>query len=517
MNLWPHQERGYAGTIQACESGYENIVYASPTGGGKTRVMTELLKLLPQSVLYTHRRSLLGQTADVLESVGIPFGYRASGEDFNPDTPTQLAMIQSEHSAVSKNRRSVHNARIVLIDEGHANSGPTAQAIYQQHKCPKVYFTATPTSMGHCDYLVHAGTNTELRKCGAHVICEHYAPDEPDTKLIGKVKIDGGECAIGQRSRQKYCHRVYGSVIDNYHRLNPERRPAILFAPGVAESKWFCEQLNNSGIHAAHIDGEHCILGGEAIPTSDDIRNEIRDRLKEGRLHVVCNRFVLREGVDWPFLYHGIAATLFGGLSSYLQSGGRLLRNSGDWDHVRWQDHGGNSLRHGSLNADRHWELGITDSQIYQMRSESIREKKEPEPIVCPKCSAMRLSGPKCHKCGHQHVPNGKRPVLQSDGTLKFQKVAEWKPKRYMSDDEKAAQQWCSRVRAIQKSKKDTVKLMTFAQLEATIAMDNKWQYPPRTLPMMPIKASDWYRPIQDVPIERLSTEAKQPQTELFN
>src|SRR5690606_19790965 len=109
--------------------------------------------------------------------------------------------------------------------------------------------------------------------------------------------------------------------------LNPDRLPTILFAPGVKESIWFAEQFHSKGIRAAHIDGDDIWIDGEYYTSNHQLREEIRKMSESGELPLVTNRFVLREGIDWPFLAHGIFATVFGSLASYLQSGGRLLRN----------------------------------------------------------------------------------------------------------------------------------------------------------------------------------------------
>ena len=58
---------------------------------------------------------------------------------------------------------------------------------------------------------------------------------------------------------------------------------------------------------------------------------------------VLCNRFVC-AGIDAPWLAHGIFATIFTSLQSYLQSGGRLLRSFPGIDAVTIR-HGGNWWR----------------------------------------------------------------------------------------------------------------------------------------------------------------------------
>jgi len=143
---------------------------------------------------------------------------------------------------------------------------------------------------------------------------------------------------------------------------------------------------------------------------------------RNGKYKVVSNRFVLREAIDMPWLYHGIAACTFSTLASYLQASGRVLRYTPLWDHVIWQDHGSNIHRWGFINEDREWEIGKGNQQHYSERKEAGERAKdagEVEPIVCPKCDGCRTHGTQCPHCGHVHKMTT-RHVRQEDGTLKL-------------------------------------------------------------------------------------------------
>jgi len=131
------------------------------------------------------------------------------------------------------------------------------------------------------------------------------------------------------------------------------------------------------------------------------------------------------------------------------------------------------------------------------LREEKLRSKKEPEPIHCPKCSGIRLSGPDCPHCGYRHTTKS-RPVLQADGTLREMRGDIFRARRIAERTERLESDWVNRIRAIKRSKKDSVKSMTFAQVEANFARENDWRYPPRTMPMMPVHAADWFRPVRD-------------------
>jgi hypothetical protein len=45
---------------------------------------------------------------------------------------------------------------------------------------------------------------------------------------------------------------------------------------------------------------------------------------------------------------------------------------------------------------------------------------------------------------------------------------------------------------------------MTFRQAETLFALENNWQYPPRTVPLIPREPGDWWRKVCEVPTESL-------------
>jgi len=515
MKLWPHQASALHNINRARHSGIKNILLTSPTGGGKTVVMTELildeLSDTPNDIsLYTDRRMLLNQISERLYEKGIDHGIRAAGIDPALLRRTQLCMMQTEGNRTINGNRDIHPSGLVLIDEAHKMAAGTMVSLDEKHLEAKpdrikIGVTATPLGVGHFyDHLIVAGTVSELRKCGALVPAYTFAPNEPDTKWIGKIVIGEGECGLPVGKRMEFAHRVFGSLVEHYHQLNPEQKPTLMFAPGVKESKYLAQEFTRQGIICDHIDGSEIWIEGETLKANDDNRKLLAERSQDGRAKILSNRFVLREGIDWPWIAHGIFATVFGSLTSYIQAGGRLLRAHPTMEQVTIQDHGGNWWRHGSLNADREWRLEYTDRIMNGLRSKSLKEKKEPEPIVCPKCHGLRTHGKQCPHCGYEHV--GKvRMVLQKDGSLKPMRGDIFRAERFLSKSDKVVQEWVSRVSRIRKSRKDTVKGMTFQQARVSFARDHNWGYPPYGLPQMPLHDVDWFLPIQDVPIERLS------------
>lgn len=434
--LWPHQTRGINELRSAIDGGETAICLTSPTGGGKTRLASEIVKHARENgkrvVLYVHRRMLLSQTSRKMQEHKLDHGLMAAGYDPALLRDVQIASIQTIDSRVIKQEKwELHMADIVIVDEAHDIKAERAQKILNQHRemgAVIIGLTATPVGIGHIyNRIIVAGTKNELRKCGALVPCETYGPDEPDLKHIGSQKIQFSE---REQAKVIMVRKVFGRVFDNWKRLNPDGRPTLLFAPGVRESRWFARMFNRRGVTAAHIDGD----------TPDDERQQILEGSQEGTIKVVSNRLVLREGIDAPWLEHCILACVIGSYSSFVQAGGRMLRASPDTGKTKAiiQDHGGHWWRHGSLNDDMEWTLENTDQTIATKKRKSVTEGGEKEPVCCPECSRILrpsdyMSGG-CLKCGHK-FKQSQRMVVQVNGELKLMRGAVRKKKKPVDNE----------------------------------------------------------------------------------
>jgi superfamily II DNA or RNA helicase len=337
MSLWPHQERGLAALEDAMNRGVKRLLFTSPTGGGKTKVMIALLQMGFKSVVYSHRKLLREQLEGVLTDAGLRFGVRAAGVDPAFLRDIQLSSLQTENSWVlNQKRRELHDASLVLIDEAHDNKADVASEIIQRHidaGATVVGFTATPLDLGGLyDELIVAGNNTELRECGALLPCTVYAPNEPHAPKV-KPTVDGRytEKAVEGAMKRMTLH---GKVFEWWKKLNPDALPAIGFACSVETSLGWAKDFHKRGVAAAHIDGNDIWINGEYYFADSEARAQVLDESRSGGVKVVWNRYVMREGIDCPWFYHGILATIFGSLTAYLQSVGRLLRNFPAYDHV---------------------------------------------------------------------------------------------------------------------------------------------------------------------------------------
>lgn len=507
MSDWDDlQTRAFNETVVAIQAGQRRICVYGPTGFGKTRCMITLIEWaldnLGEVSLYTNRRQLCNQTKDILDAHGVDVGMRAAGHKPALARRVQLCMTQTEGSRVfAKKSRELHQAALVIVDEAHLQTGDTMQRIMQEtidRGGVYVGYTATPIDIGaNYDHLVIGAKFSECLKVGALVVAHTYAPDEPDLKHIKKYQV-GADLSEADNAKVMMRPGIFGRVFDHWGTLNPDRLPTILFAPGVKESVWFAEQFYKRGVRAAHIDGSDVWLDGEYISESPTARDDVIAMVRSGDVPIISNRFVLREGIDIPELRHGILATVFGSLSSYIQSCGRLLRAC-PWNqktHATIQDHGGNWWRHGSVNVDREWALEMTNHRIVGERQERIREKRELEPVTCSQCNRAYMPDlGACPNCGV--LFRGKsRMVVQIDGQLKPRQGDILKP-RQVREKPTTLDEW----KRIYYSQRKAGR--TFNQAYAWFFQKHHY-WPPKSLEFMPHDSGDWFAKINDVPQSRL-------------
>lgn len=514
------QARALAAIPAAWERGVKRLLLTSPTGTGKTRVATETIQREVReggsAILYSDRKMLIEQLMGDLDKAGIPYGVRSAGHDADLAQPVQISSLPTERRRVLDGGKwAIHGKGkrcLALVDEAHRHGADTAQQIFGLHYDAGhriLGITATPLGMADLyDELFIAGTVSEGRECGALVKALHYGPDEPDTRFLTKSQQDMTEPLVRKLMMQQ---GLFGRVLKNYEQLNPEHKATILFAPGVQESVWFAEQFayphkralaedrKLPAIPAAHIDGECVWVEGETYETSPAARQDVLEASKDGTIRVLANRFVLREGIDCPWLRHAVFATIFGSLQSYLQAGGRLLRADVGKASATVQDHGGNWWRHGSLNEDRHWQLDIDERTCAGLREEKLRNDPKEAPFRCEGCG-MILRVKQCPTCGWAVPPRWRygRPVVQRDGTLTVLEGAIYKP-RVIQERPDTAKLWKQMYYRALRSKNG----MTFRQAEALFVHEfHHW--PPRTLPLMPRSEISWFRKVRDVPREEL-------------
>lgn len=440
MNLPPpkdYQTRAVQRIQEARQNKGRPVMAVAPPGSGKSRCMLMLSTDEVESggtvLLKVHRKMLLDQLVRNLKDINADFGVISPDYPPNYDAKIQIASAQTLFArAVKSSKIELPKATLIINDEAHQQASKMERALifgsvqdnmiqegYASQGIDVVGFSATPIMESRIyDQIIDIVSYSELRRQNMHQLVHVYGPDEIDT-----AGLKAG--ANGEFSEKALAHRVpviFASVYNEWRKLNPNAYPAILFAPSVPASRWFAEEYMKKGVKVAHLDGQNCLLpeGGKLVQyqSTREMREEILRQSQTGEIDCIMNRFVLREAIDMPWLYHGIFATVMGSLTTFLQSVGRLQRFWAAYDHKILQCHGGSYWRHGSPNEDREWRLGLTAAICRRERVQRVLDGQAAEGIRCPNCGFWRKSGDECFSCKHRHKYSV-RAVRQLNGTLK--------------------------------------------------------------------------------------------------
>ena len=513
MPDWSHQDRAVEAVFAARARGVKSACLTSPTGSGKSRIgLSVAQRLLGEGKrvsLYTNRRLMVTQWSQAILEAGQYHGIRAAGHEDEREHPLQICSIQTEDARTLKRGQwELHACRpgdMAIIDEGHLHVAEVARKIRDRHKAGGAMtldLTATPLDMGGvCEELIVGATVPELIEAGVIVPAHHFGPDEPDLAKFKRIrsKVQNNQPVSENDARHvMMTPGIMGRVSKWFEQLNPSHKPTLLFGPGVKECIWFAERFAEIGITAAHIDGEHIWMDGELHRSSQSLREELLARSQAGEIKVVCNRFVLREAVDMPWIEHIIAATMFSDLQSYLQTCGRGCRTYPGKEFYTVQDHGGNWWRFGSLNEERKWKLEYASGMLEAIRADRLRARKDKEPRRCPKCAKIV----KFHicPCGYEFKGDKQaRPVVSTDDTVRHLSGSLFMP-RTISTQANGAALWRIMYWRARSDKWDA----TFRQAIAMYAQENSWQWPNPAWPLMPVNSDHIVRKVKDVPFREL-------------
>ena len=116
LALRPYQQ-DLLDRVRAAFAQHRTVCMQLPTGGGKTRIMAEILRRCvarpPQRALFlAHLDALLDDTAARLRADGVPVGIIQGGRAADPTAPVQVASLQTLHRRTER-----PPADLVILDE----------------------------------------------------------------------------------------------------------------------------------------------------------------------------------------------------------------------------------------------------------------------------------------------------------------------------------------------------------------------------------------------------------------
>ena len=384
---------------QSIGSGHRRPVLQLPTGGGKTRIAGEILKMAlgkgTRPCFVVPSISLIDQTIrslwdDGIRDVGV---IQADHPLTDYSQPVQVASVQTLA------RRQKPEVGLVLVDECHQQF-TTVQDWMKETAIPFIGMSATPWARGmgrNWDDLIVVAKTQDLIDQGILSPFRVFAPAHPDLSGVSTIAGDYNE---GELSEAMNKPELVADVVETWLRKG-ENRPTLVFAVNCAHAKHLQAKFEASGVPAGYIDSH--------TPAGD--REIVRQKFHSGQYRVVVNVACLTTGVDWDVRCIVLARPTKSEML-FVQIIGRGLRTAPGKVDCLILDHSDTHNRLGFVTDIHHEALDDGERQEPKERKQS-----EPLPRECPKCTALRP--PKvaaCPCCGFK--PERQTSVEEVEGEL---------------------------------------------------------------------------------------------------
>lgn len=411
MNLRDYQLSDIAAIRSEIKNGQRRVLYCLPTGGGKTVVASEIIRLASERgkriYFVAHRMELISQTSAKLDEMGIEHGVIMAGHArARPDLPVQVVSIQT-----AIRRQMPWRPDIVFVDEAHRARSNSYQQIIEACGDPVLIgITATPIRSDNKG-LGGQLFKTMVRGPGIGDLIDRGYLVRPKVYSwaidLKGIKTAGSDYSQPQLDAKMSDSKLIGDVLREWQK-RCAGRTTVLFASGIGHSKLLVQEFRAAGVTAEHVDG--------TTPKMD--RESILARLADGDIQVVSNFGVLCEGWDCPRVSALSIVRPTKSLSLYLQMAGRALRTFPGKEDCIILDHGGCAIRHGSPAEHREWSL--SEDRVGGPAGSDTKDVED-RMDVCPDCGSCYETGQvDCCECGYSFAKRRKAKIDTEAGELQL-------------------------------------------------------------------------------------------------
>ena len=360
----------------------DNIMFQMPTGTGKTRLFTSLIKDIlyrdkrdGKIVIIAHRKELIDQISKSLTLYEIDHALIISRKKRDLSKRVQVASIASLMNAKTRKKTEYKELNIdyIVIDEAHHAMARTYAMMCQRYKsAKKLGVTATPWRMNHSGFMFFDCYKRKQpyfqklikSKPISWFISEQYLSpytyysiqDKSETrKLIDSIKTYDkfGDYAETELVRKFNTKVIRAKLLDSYLRLAKGKK-GIIYAINRAHGKDICKQYEEADLKVAYIDSE----------TKQSDRDNIIKQFKEGSVEILVNVNIFSEGFDCPDIEFIQLGRPTKSLAMYLQQVGRGLRPTKDKPHCVILDNVGLYSTFGLPDANRQWEHHFKGTKV---------------------------------------------------------------------------------------------------------------------------------------------------------
>ena len=409
MELRKYQNELISNVYLDCKTGLRNICVVLPCGGGKTVVMSEIIKRANKKgnkVLFlVHTRELIKQAKDTFEAVGISMQVIEGKIDIDDESMAILSTVQTMCNRIKKNPELAQNFKMIMIDECHHIQSSSYRQIIDNCKNSFIFgFTATPArldgkSLGDIFQKLEIGVSVkELIKMGFLTPFDYYLPPQKfDEKELTVKFADFAKDDMELVLDKQY---IIKDIVEKYNQLAKDKK-TIVYAVSIKHANNIQKEFKEAGINSAVITAN----------TPEMVREALIKSFKAGYTKILINVDLFSEGFDVPSCECVILCRPTMSLTLFIQQSMRSMRIDRNNPSKRAViiDLVGNAYRFGLPDNEFDWSL-----------TESIKKKKrktEENTVkirTCKHCYAVfEISKNKCPICGADYTADNKKREME--------------------------------------------------------------------------------------------------------
>ena len=358
----------------------DNILYQMPTGTGKTRLFTSIIRDISvwglrrninyRILIIAHRSELIEQSSRSLDKYHIRHGVLAGTMKDKRDLTQAIQVASIQTITHPSNRCLLEDLQFdfIIIDEAHHAVANSYQKLWEY--CPdskKLGVTATPWRMNNSgfakifDTYIPSMSIKDFISKGWLATYQYYSiPTNSEIiksiESIRELDIDGdykNSALVEVFDTTKIRAQLYNSYAKNAY-----GKKGIIYSISREHSEHICAQYRSHNISIENIDSK----------TPSKTREDIIKAFKNGDIDIIVNVDIFSEGFDCPDIEFIQLARPTKSLVKYIQQVGRGLRKNGTKQCIIL-DNVGMYSRFGLPDEDRDWEAHFYGNGIDEVPS----------------------------------------------------------------------------------------------------------------------------------------------------
>ena len=373
----------------------DNILYQMPTGTGKTRLFTSIIRDISiwglrhninyRILIIAHRSELIEQSSRSLDKYRIKHGVLAGTMKDKRDLTQAIQVASIQTITHPANQCMIDDLKFdfIIIDEAHHAVANSYQKLWEY--CPgakKLGVTATPWRMNNSgfaqifDAYIPSMSIKDFIQKGWLATYQYYSiPISSElVKSIESIREFDIEGDYKNSALVEVCDtsKIRAQLYDSYEK-NVLGKKGIIYSISREHSEHICLQYRSRGVAIENIDSK----------TPAKVREKVIQAFRNGEIDIIVNVDIFSEGFDCPDIEFIQLARPTKSLVKYIQQVGRGLRKNGDKKCIIL-DNVGMYSRFGLPDEERDWESFFygeeketTSTKGYSRNNGSLREYVE--------------------------------------------------------------------------------------------------------------------------------------------